>query len=319
MELATEELERAQQRAAELSLERDTLVARLEAAQAAAQAGGSRQDGGAGPGAGEGGGSEQGEADPDSGSGSKEGFWERQVRVRSEQVAALQGQLSSAQQATANAAAQLSMQVRRRAGHAAPAAVLLATAWCHARCSLLLNFVHITRHVAVAAGLTCDTRLHVAQEQSWSNKLASAELSISKLEAELTRRPDPQRYQVGSARQCTHPCVPVPTLQSSDSCWLLGAQELASQVLALQQLIDVQVRAAPAMGVTRPCSAVAQRCSRQHARATTALLGSWCWLDACADGRGGLGPRGAEGCCQEPWPSPRLDVASCEQPTAGVW
>uniref|UniRef100_A0A7S3QQZ2 CASP C-terminal domain-containing protein n=1 Tax=Dunaliella tertiolecta TaxID=3047 RepID=A0A7S3QQZ2_DUNTE len=168
MELASEELERTQQRAAELTLERDTLVQRLEAAQeeveilmrTSVEEGNDARGGNDGQ--------QQQQPHPRTGRGKmrgdgvdEEGFWERQVRVRGEQVAALQAQLAQQQQAINEGAVQLE-----------------------------------------------------AQAQSWSNRLAAADLSISKLEAELAKRPAPHVYQ-----------------------------ELVSQVTALQQLVDVQMEA----------------------------------------------------------------------------
>ncbi|KAF5830800.1 hypothetical protein DUNSADRAFT_14049 [Dunaliella salina] len=168
MELASEELERTQQRAAELALERDMLVQRLEAAQEEMESllRTPVEEGNDAHGSDDG--HQQKQLQLRTGRGKirgdgvdEEGFWERQVRVRGEQVAALQAQLAQQQQTVNEGAAQLE-----------------------------------------------------AQAQSWSNRVAAAELSISKLEAELAKRPAPHVYQ-----------------------------ELISRVTALQQLVDVQMEA----------------------------------------------------------------------------
>ncbi|KAG2452146.1 hypothetical protein HYH02_003178 [Chlamydomonas schloesseri] len=107
-ELATEELERVAKRAAELELERQQLLGRLEAAQAAAAAAGGEAGGsGAGSAAastsalsqlgGGGGGGGGSLADPV--------LLERQLAVREEQVTALSASLEAAQRNAADAAA----------------------------------------------------------------------------------------------------------------------------------------------------------------------------------------------------------------------
>jgi regulator of replication initiation timing len=108
VELAAEELERAQQRVTELQLERDALSQRLAAAntrhqpassEEAAEGGSGREPEGAG-------GMREGVADRRG-----EGFWERQVRVRSEQAAALEAQLAVSSQAVEELRAQMERKV----------------------------------------------------------------------------------------------------------------------------------------------------------------------------------------------------------------
>lgn len=110
-ELASEELERAHARITELELERSQLAQRLSAAAASATPSGAGGDGWDGDGVEEGlfgsaaGNGAVNAAGPDE-------FWERQLRLRGEQIGALQAQLDAAARGAQEAAARSEAQVR---------------------------------------------------------------------------------------------------------------------------------------------------------------------------------------------------------------